>query len=255
MSKQYHINVSKKDIKNSNFCIICGDPGRVPRISKYLKDSEDLSFNREYRIHLGYIESTPVIVSSMGIGAPSTAIGIEEFGFLGVKTFIRVGTSGILSNKVKLGDIISAIGAIRDEGTSKQYIDYKFPAVANPDVIVALRIAVKRLGFSSIFHEGIVHCKDAFYTETPELIPDSSIHQNWEMWKKAGTLITEMECSVLFTISQIRGWRSGGIMAAIGNTDKGALIIDPKKGQEEAIKTAVEAVKILLETDTTVDEV
>ena len=255
MSKEYHINVSKSDIENSEYCIICGDPDRVPRISKFLRDTKELSFHRGYHIHLGYINDSPIIVASTGIGAPTTAIGIEEFGFLGVKTFIRVGTSGILSDKVKLGDIVSAIGAIRDEGTSKQYIDYQFPAVANPDVIIALRRAVKRLGFSSIFHEGIVHSKDSFYSETPKLMPDPNISHRWEMWKRAGTLITEMECSILFTISQIRGWRSGGIIAAIGNIDSGVIILDPKKGQEEAIKTAIEAVKILLETDATVDAI
>ncbi|MHA2318908.1 MAG: phosphorylase family protein, partial [Candidatus Hodarchaeales archaeon] len=94
MDKQYHINVGSEDIEESQHLIICGDPGRVSRISSLLKDPREISYNREYRIHLGYINDLPVLVSSCGIGAPSTAIGIEEFGILGVRNIIRVGTSG-----------------------------------------------------------------------------------------------------------------------------------------------------------------
>ncbi len=247
MTKQYHINISEDEIENSRHLLICGDPGRVPRISKHLQDSREISFNREYRIHLGYLNEQPILVSSCGIGAPSTAIGVEEFGILGVHTIIRVGTSGILSSNVKLGDIISATGAIRDEGTTHEYVPAAFPAVAHPDVVLALRKAVTHLNLESIFHEGIVHSKDAFYSELPELIPDSVTAENkWKTWINARTLITEMECSTLFVLGTIRGWRTGGIMAAIGDTESGEVIIDHTKGQKEAIQVAVEAIKRLL---------
>lgn len=247
MNKQYHINVNSQDIEESKHLIICGDPGRVSRISSLLKDPREISFNREYQIHLGYIDDYPILVSSCGIGAPSTAIGVEEFGILGVTNIIRVGTSGILSRKVKLGDIVSATGAIRDEGTTHEYVPASFPAVAHPDVIIALREAAKHHNLEDRFHEGIVHSKDAFYSETPELIPDSVHAENkWKTWIKAGTLITEMECSTLFIIGAIRGWRTGGIMAAIGDTEGGELIIDHMKGQKEAIEVAIEAIKRLL---------
>ncbi len=58
-------------------------------------------------------------------------------------------------------------------------------------------------------------------------------------------MVTEMECSALFVIGTIRGWRTGGIMAAIGDTESGAVIIDHTKGQEEAIKVAIEAIRLL----------
>ncbi len=247
LEKQYHINVSSQEIEDSQHLLICGDPGRVHRISSLLDNPREISFNREYRIHIGYLNNTPILVSSCGIGAPSTAIGIEEFGKLGVKTIIRVGTSGILSRNVKLGDLVSATGAIRDEGTTHEYILPAFPAVAHPDVIFAIREAVTHLNLQDRFHEGIVHSKDAFYSETPELIPDSAnAKSKWTAWINAKTLITEMECSTLFVISSIRGWRAGGIMAAIGDTESGEVIIDHMKGQKEAIAIAVEAIKRLL---------
>jgi uridine phosphorylase len=249
LSKKYHINVSAEEIKESKYCLICGDPARVPRISSLMSQSREISFNREYRVHLGYIDEEPVIVSSFGIGCPSTAIGIEEFGQLGVHTFIRVGTSGIISKNVKIGDIVSATSAIRDEGTSRQYIDLEFPAVANIDVVMALRNAAINLNLSSQFHEGVIHSKDAFYSEVPQMIPKPHIKERWEMWRKAGALVTEMESSTIFVICQIRSWRSGGIMAAIGDTEGEELIIEHGKGEKEAINVAIEAIKILLDNE------
>lgn len=251
MEKQYHINISAEDIENSKHLLICGDPARVPRISKHLQNSREISYNREYRINLGYLNDghtdRPVVVSSCGIGSPSTAIGIEEFGFLGVDTIIRVGTSGILSPSVKLGDIVSATGAIRDEGTTLEYLPLNFPAVAHPDVVFAIRQAATNLKLEDRFHEGIVHSKDAFYSETPKMVPDNPTAENkWKTWIKAGTMVTEMECSALFVIGYIRGWRTGGIMAAIGDTESGEIIIDHNKGQKEAIEVAIEAIKLLL---------
>jgi uridine phosphorylase len=245
MEKLYHINVAKEELEGSKYCITCGDPGRVPHISKLLTDPKELSFNREYNVHLGYINDHPVTVSSMGIGCPSNAIGMEEFGQLGVDTFIRVGTSGIISDNVNIGDIVSATGAIRDEGTSYQYIDGAYPAVASVDVVLALRLAATNLNLLSKFHEGIIHSKDAFYSEMPDMVPRLDMKSRWKMWKRGGALVTEMEASTMFILAQIRGWRVGGIMAAIGDTDAGELIVDHKKGQKEAIEVGLEAIKIL----------
>ncbi|MHA2291139.1 MAG: nucleoside phosphorylase [Candidatus Hodarchaeales archaeon] len=247
MEKLYHINVAKEDLEGSKYCLTCGDPGRVPHISKFLENSREITFNREFKVHLGYINNHPITVSSMGIGCPSNAIGMEEFGQLGVDTFIRVGTSGIISDNVKIGDIVSATGAIRDEGTSYQYIDGAFPAIASVDVVLALRQAAKKLNLFLKFHEGIIHSKDAFYSEMPEMVPRFDMKKRWKMWKKGGALVTEMEASTMFVLAQIRGWRVGGIMAAIGDTDAGELIVDHKKGQKEAIKVGVEAIRILTE--------
>jgi uridine phosphorylase len=247
MEKLYHINVAKEELEGSKYCLTCGDPGRVSHISKLLKNPKELTFNREYQVHLGYLNDHPITVSSMGIGCPSNAIGMEEFGQLGVDTFIRVGTSGIISDNVKIGDIVSATGAIRDEGTSYQYIDRAFPAVASVDVVLALRQAAKNLNVFSKFHEGIIHSKDAFYSEMPEMVPRHDMKSRWKMWKRGGALVTEMEASAMFVLAQIRGWRVGGIMAAIGDTDAGEPIVDHKKGQKEAIEVAIEAIRILTE--------
>ncbi|MFX1286612.1 MAG: nucleoside phosphorylase [Promethearchaeota archaeon] len=245
--KHYHINLSKEDLEGAQHMFIVGDPARTESIAKHLKDPQEIAFNREYRTFIAYIDESPVVISSMGIGGPSTAIGLEEFGRCGINTTIRVGTSGILNPKVKLGDIVSAIGAIRDEGTTKQYLPLEFPAVAHPDVVLALRQGAFSLDLQDRFHEGIVHSKDAFWMEEPEMIPaKKDTIERWEIWKRGKTLITEMEVSTLFVLGSIRGWRTGGILAAIGDFKTGELILDKKAGHIESIQTAIAGMKLLL---------
>lgn len=62
---------------------------------------------------------------------------------------------------VKSGDIVIATGAIRMEGTSREYAPIEFPAVADLDVTNALVQAAKALDLSH--HVGVVQCKDSFY--------------------------------------------------------------------------------------------
>jgi uridine phosphorylase len=215
-----------------------------------LKDPLELGFNREYRTFLAYIKEKPVVIASMGIGGPSAAVGLEEFGRCDIKIIIRVGTSGILHPQVKLGDIVSAIGAIRDEGTTKQYLPPEFPAVANPDVVLALRQAAFNLNFQDRFHEGIVHSKDAFWSEEPEMIPaKKAIIERWETWKRGKALITEMEVSTLFILGTIRGWKTGAIMAGIGEFENGKLIINKKAGYVESIETAITGMQLLMDQE------
>ena len=65
----------------------------------------------------------------------------------------------------KSSDVVVASGAVRMEGTSKEYAPIEFPAVADLDVTNALRISAKELGQTC--HVGVVQCKDAFTASTP----------------------------------------------------------------------------------------
>lgn len=247
----YHIKVNRNS-SLPRYLITCGDPARAHRIAtEFLTDAKELAKNREYWSFTGNYKGVNLIVSSMGIGSPSVAIGLEEFGMLGVDTFIRVGTSGSVSPQVKHGSIVNATSSVRDEGTSKQYIPIEYPAVASVDVVLALRKAAKELKITKYF-EGIVHSKDAFYSESNDFTAQPEFNRlRWESWKKGNVLATEMECSILFTLAQIRKWRAGSILAVIGSIwDESPIGIDHTSGQKEAIATALEALKILADDDT-----
>lgn len=246
----YHIKVNR-NIKLPRYLLTVGDPGRAQRIvTEFLTNAKELAKNREYHSFIGAYKGVDLVVSSMGIGSPSTAIGLEEFAMAGVDTFIRIGTSGSLSPIVSHGSIVNAIGAVRDEGTSKQYIPLEYPSVASIDVVMALRNAARKLNIEKYF-EGIVHSKDAFYSEFSDFTAQSDVNKSkWESWKKGNVLATEMECSILFVLSQLRKWRSGSILAVIGATwDDQPISNDHTAGQKEAILTALEAVVNLAQED------
>lgn len=95
---------------------------------------------------------------------------MEELSRCGADTFVRIGTCGGMQPEVKSGDIVIATGAVRMEGTSREYAPIEYPAVANLDVTNALVAAAKEKGLS--YHTGVVQCKDAFYGQhEPEAMP------------------------------------------------------------------------------------
>lgn len=156
-NKQYHIQVGKEDV--GHYVILPGDPKRCAKIAKYFDDAKLVADNREYVTYTGYLDGVKVSVTSTGIGGPSASIALEELVQAGADTFIRIGTCGGMQLNVKSGDVVIASGAVRMEGTSKEYAPIEFPAVANIEVVNALMRAADELNVDS--HVGVVQCKDS----------------------------------------------------------------------------------------------
>ena len=247
MEKMYHIGLD--DSHGARYAILPGDPGRVEKIAGYLDNPRLLGQNREYTTWIGELSGEKVLVMSTGMGGPSSAIGVEELYQTGVDTMIRVGTCGGMAEEVMGGDLVIANGAIRMEGTSKEYVDLAFPAVADFDVTAALRQSAKELG--ARFHLGIVQCKDSFYGQhSPERMPcGKELEEKWEMWIKAGCLASEMESAALYIVAQVLGVRAGCILNTVWNQER------KKKGLSDphchdttlAIRAAVHAVELLIQ--------
>jgi len=246
MEKLYHIDFD--DSHGASYAILPGDPGRVEKIAGYLENPRFFHQNREYTAWLGGLSGAKVMVMSTGMGGPSTAIAVEELYKTGVKTFIRIGTCGGMALPVIGGDIVIATGAIRMEGTSKEYVPIEFPAVANLDVTNALVSAAK--GLKAQWHAGIVQCKDSFYGQhSPERMPAGhELMDKWDAWIKAGCLASEMESAALFIVSQILGARAGCVLNVVWNQERErAGMSNPNSHDTSlAIKTAVEAIRILI---------
>jgi len=235
---QYHIHLRPGE--SAKYVIVPGDPGRVPKVAAFLDDAVEVAYNREYRSWRGTYRGVDVSVTSTGIGGPSAAICFEELALVGAEVLIRVGTSGSLQEDVYLGDLVVASAAIRDEGTSAQYVPLAFPAVADFDVTSALKRAAESAALPH--HVGVVHCKDAFYGESYHNLPNArEWEEKWRAWERAGALCTEMESSTLFTVGQIRRLKTGAVMTVIGETRDGEVKIK-KVGPENAIKVALEAI-------------
>ncbi|MCL2487088.1 MAG: uridine phosphorylase [Oscillospiraceae bacterium] len=246
MPKMYHIDFDESH--GARYAILPGDPGRVEKIAAYLENPRFFHRNREYTAWIGEIEGESVMVMSTGMGGPSTAIAVEELYQTGIRNFIRVGTCGGMAEQVAGGDIVIATGAIRMEGTTREYVPLEFPAVAHIDAVNALIQAAKNLGFS--WHAGIVHCKDSFYGQhSPDRMPAGcELTDKWRAWIMAGALASEMESAALYITSQILGARAGCVCSVIWNQERErrGLPNPHVRDSTDAIKTAVESVRLMI---------
>ena len=246
---QFHIRCKEGDV--GGYCILPGDPGRCEAIAAQFDDARLVSQNREYTVYTGVLLGEKVSVCSTGIGGPSAAIAMEELIHIGAHTFVRVGTCGGMSAKVRAGDVVIATGAIRMEGTSREYAPIEFPAVPDFSVLCALVQAAEELQYP--YHAGVVQCKDSFYGQhSPETMPVAAVLQyKWEAWKRLGALASEMESAALFTVAAARDVRCGAVVSALWNQEreKAGLDQDEVFDTARAITVGVEALKRLIAAD------
>ena len=247
--EQYHIGLNKGDV--GEYVILPGDPKRCEKIAAYFDDAKLIADRREFTTYTGFLNGVKVSVTSTGIGGPSASIAMEELVNIGAKTFIRVGTCGGMDINVKGGDIVIATGAIRMEGTSKEYAPIEFPAVANIDVVNSLIQASKNLGYEH--QTGIVQCKDSFYGQhNPERMPVSyELMNKWEAWKRLGCIASEMESAALFIVGSFLRVKVGSVFLTVANQEREKQNLENPvvHDTDKAIKTAVEALKILIAQD------
>ena len=231
----YHTKLKKGDV--GRYVFLPGDPFRTDLIASFLDDAKLIAHAREHKTWTGYLNGEKVSVTSTGMGCPSTAIAIEELIKVGADTFIRIGTAGTCKdendNKIYDGTIVT--GAVRDEGTTVQYIPIEYPAIANRHVVDALSRAAKM--HNKNYLEGISQSKDSFFGEIdPDSCPNGDLlKMRWKAWQKGNVVCSEMECAAIFVISSIRGARSSAIM----NWGK----------MEDTIQVACDAVRLLIEED------
>lgn len=249
-----HIRCDAGDV--GEYVLLPGDPGRVPVIAEHLDDARHVASSREYTTYTGTLAGTPVSVTSTGIGGPSTAIAIEELVQLGARTFIRIGTCGAIHPGAHVGDLVVATGAVRDEGTTRQYVPLSYPAVASADVVQALRAAATTRAFRH--HVGVVHTTDSFYAQhEPERMPIAAeLTDRYATLRGVGVLCSEMETATVFVVAgAVHGCRVGSVLAVAGNRsggehlDSSEMIARRDQAVQDAITTAVEAVRVLAGRD------
>lgn len=247
--KQYHIGVGAGEV--GRYVILPGDPKRCKKIAEHFDDAKLVADSREFVTYTGYLDGVKVSVTSTGIGGPSASIAMEELVKCGADTFIRVGTCGGMDLEVKGGDVVVASGAIRMEGTSKEYAPIEFPAVADFTVTNALVDGAKKLNHP--YHVGVVECKDAFYGQhQPETKPVSyELMNKWEAWLRLGCLASEMESAALFVVASHLRVRAGSTFLVVANQEREKKGMENQQAHdtERAICVAVEAIRNLIKED------
>lgn len=246
---QYHIGVTNGTV--GKYVILPGDPGRCGKIAARFDGAELIADNREFRTYSGTLEGERVSVTSTGIGGPSAAIALQELVRAGASTFVRVGTCGGMQEEILGGDLVIATGAVRAEGTSREYAPVEYPAVPDFGLTGSLTEAAQKKGFR--YHTGVVQCKDSFYGQhEPELMPVSGeLTDKWNAWIRMGCLASEMESAAIFTVAQYLRVRAASVFSVVANQEreKKGLSNPVVHSTEEAIETAIEALRIQIRKD------
>ncbi len=244
--RQYHIQVAPGEV--GRYVILPGDPKRCALIAKYFDNPVQIADNREYVTITGTLDGKKVSVTSTGIGGPSAAIAIEELVRCGADTFIRVGTCGGMQEDILSGDIVIASGAIRMDGTGREYAPIEYPAVSDFEVTSALGQAAEELNMR--FHIGVTQSKDSFYGQhSPETMPVSyELENKWNAWLRMGCLASEMESATLFIVGSFHRVRVGSVCMVMANQERARKNLPNPivHDTDAAIRTAIQAVRILI---------
>ena len=247
--KQYHTGVGPGDV--GRYVILPGDPKRCAKIAAHFDNPVMVADVREFVTYTGTLDGEKVSVTSTGIGGPSASIALNELVKSGADTFIRVGTCGGMQLDVEGGDIVIATGSVRMEGTSREFAPIEYPAVSDFRVTTALAEAAEKLGVRH--HIGVSQSKDSFYGQhEPEIMPVGyELMNKWDAWVKLGCLASEMESAALFIEGSFLRVRVGSCFLVVANQEreKAGLPNHQVHDTELAIRTAVEAMRILIRQD------
>ncbi|MEM3536136.1 MAG: nucleoside phosphorylase, partial [Candidatus Bathyarchaeia archaeon] len=246
-NKQYHIACKKGDL--AEYLLVPGDPDRVPKIASFWDPAKEVSCHREFRSFTGKYKGVSISAISSGIGPACMAIVVNEASNIGVHTFIRVGSTGAIQEDIACGDVIISSAAVRLDYTSNCYVIPEYPAVANYEILLALIEAAERLGILN-YHVGITATTADFYAGQNRPTAKGNcykIENLLPILQKARVLNFEMETATLYTLANLYGLRACSICAVYANRCKNEF--KPEAGEENAIKIANEAVKILYEWD------
>ncbi len=233
MEKQPHIQLSGEDVCSK--AIIVGDLARVEKIGAFLTDVRPLADNREFKSLRGKYKGCDIMALSTGIGAPSACIAVEELARTGVREIIRVGSCGAMQKDIALGELVIALGAVRCDGLTKNYLPENYPAIPSLELLER----AQKLAPEAVY--GIIRSHDGFYMDDNEAVE--------EYWSHFGIVGADMESSALFVVGSLRkvktlsilnnvviyqGDLADGVNDLVAGEDKVAL------GEKKSIELALE---------------
>lgn len=242
MSDVFHLGLTRQQLRGATVAVLPGDPGRVGKIAGLLDDVSALAENREFVSALGHSDGTPIVVCSTGIGGPSTSIAVEELAQLGIRTFLRVGTTGAIQPDIAVGDVIITTGSVRMDGASLHFAPPEYPAVADFTCTAALVDAARDLGI--VNHVGVTVASDTFYPgqeryDTVSGYVRRSLQGSRDEWARLHVLNYEMESATLFTMCATNGWKAGMVAGVLVNRTQQEIPADEVHEMVEANAVAV----------------
>ncbi|MBN1956572.1 MAG: nucleoside phosphorylase [Desulfuromonadales bacterium] len=249
----YHLGFSSADLGSPppTSALLCGDPLRAKRIAEDYDDVsclKVLSENRGLNSYLCRLKNgVRFIAATSGMGAPSLSIVVNELVQCGVRRIIRVGTSGGIAEKVKVGSLVISQAALCRQGAANDIAPIEFPAAADPFLTVQLVGAARRLKMP--YQLGLTASVDTFYegqereaSANPQLLPQ--LRGITETYRRLNILNYEMEAGTLFKMGLVYGFSAACVCAVLAaRLDSEEVEIEMKRQAEQnAVLVALETI-------------
>jgi uridine phosphorylase len=202
----WYLKVAPSDC--APYAILVGDPARQSLFAAQMDNVREVAQDREFKTITGIYSGTPIMVVTVGIGAPSAVLTLEELWELGVKVVVRAGTG--MSLGIPLGDFILAQAATRNEGTSISYLPVNFPAVPDIDLFHSFFHTLKKE--KAPVSSGVIMTCDGFYTDmfnhsVSGRQPARSARTLMDEYRAYGIISADMETSALYIAGQFLGMK------------------------------------------------
>lgn len=264
----HHLNAGPEDLAGNRglgrYLLLPGSDGRARVIGERFSQCRVRPSERGHNLYLGTLDhqgmTIEVAAVASGMGTPSLDIIVQELFSLGVTRFLRVGTAGSLQpGRIRVGDLVTATAAVRDEGASRRYAPVEFPAVASAGMAAAVTKAAGELGLSDRLHPGIVHSKDSLFAREFGRGPMAAENRRYmEQLAACGVVASEMESSHLFVLASLfsqelaaagrsvpGGVLAGALLGIIGDHGPFASPAEIGATVDRAIDVALLAIKLL----------
>lgn len=229
-----HIESKKEDI--SDIVIMPGDPLRSKMIAeKYLTDVKQVNTVRNMFAYTGYFNGVRITVFPSGMGIPSIGIyAYELFKFYDVKKIIRIGTSGSLSESIKVFDTILASSATSCSNFPKLFSgDEEKSFLASKSLNAKIIDCAKENNYN--LKIGDIITSDVF-----------DVYVEYEKWIKnfppKNYLASEMEAACLFYLAKLLGKEASCLITVVDSKYEPDIIISSEDRQnklDEMIKLAL----------------
>ena len=182
-----HINAKEGDFART--VLMPGDPLRAKFIAETFLENAVLVNNvRGVQGYTGEYKGKRVSVMASGMGMPSIGIySYELFNFYGVENIIRIGSAGMISQSLKVRDIVAGMSAYTNSNFGKQFgFDGNVAPSCSYQLLKAAMDAGEKLGQMPV--PGAIYSSDTFYDESAPL----------GKLQKLGVLAVEMEAAALY---------------------------------------------------------
>ena len=182
-----HIQAKKDDFAPT--VLMPGDPKRAKFISDtYLENALLVNDVRGVQGYTGQYRGKRVSVMASGMGMPSMGIySYELFNFYGVEQIIRVGSAGMISQKLRLRDVVAGMSAYSNSLYGAQFgFKGNLAPCADFGLLQRAVTAADRLGVP--LQIGPVYSSDIFYDQTSPM----------DALEALGVLAVEMESYALY---------------------------------------------------------